>query len=63
MKREMPTGLGSAHYDGSHSTYPDVIRIIMSDGNTLEYRKSITQPRPHLASLLSYDFPRKHEKK
>lgn len=63
MKRSMPVGFGSVRYESRASLYPDIIRVMMADGQTIEYRKNIAQPRPHLADQMSFDMPKKHEKK
>ena len=34
------------------STYPDLIRIPMSDGKIVTYRQDITQPHPAFKSLM-----------
>lgn len=52
MNRPRPLPIVCPVWDGEWSDYPDGIRVSMSDGNTIVYRREIKQPAPVLKGLL-----------
>ena len=52
--RVMPLPKVTGIWEHDFSTYPDIVRVPMSDGKVVNYYRDIDQPAPVLGKLLDH---------